>query len=88
MLKKVVDLEMRLCKHAQAAAQKRDVAFLLYPGVTDAFNQPSQLGKCAKALNDYTVAWLRERGMFWANIGEGVRDREVNIPPIAFKDSI
>ena len=37
-LKRVVELEMRLGKHTQAAAQRRDVAFLLYPGVTDAFN--------------------------------------------------
>ena len=91
-LKKIVELEMRLCKHTHAAAVRKDVAFLLYPGVTDAVGEPSELGRSAKALNDYTVAWLRERGIrwdvFWANVGVGVRDREGNIPPVAFRESL
>ena len=90
-LKKIVELEMRLCRHTHSAAVRNDVTFLLYPGVTDIGKENSILGQSSKVLNDYTVAWLRERGInwniYWPNVTGDVRDKEGNIPPIMFKES-
>ena len=74
-LREVVKEEMNRCKSVYLAAQRRSVAFLLYPGVTDAYNPPSLMGKCSKTLNDIAQAWMKERGIrwetYWANVEGG-----------------
>ena len=91
-LKEVVIDEMTSCKNVYLAAQRRNTAFLFYPGVTDSYNPPSLMGKCSKMLNDLAQSWMREKGFrwetYWANVGGGVRDRIGNIPPLAFVESL